>query len=108
MLKVTLVLSGIRGLKLTSAGLHRAKQIAVSNQILLNVTSINCKTFFLPVNFVAFHSSSSCLDVHEALKPALVRVTGAAVEKEFAQFVFSLLLEILDACLVSAAFTVAV
>ena len=41
------------------------------------------------------------MDVHEALRPGMVRVSGAAIEKEFAQFVFSLLLEILDACLVS-------
>lgn len=41
------------------------------------------------------------MDVHESLRPGMVRVTGAAIEKEFAQFVFSLLLEILDACLVS-------
>lgn len=41
------------------------------------------------------------MDVHESLRPGMVRVTGAAIEKEFAQFAFSLLLEILDACLVS-------
>ena len=41
------------------------------------------------------------MEVHNALRPGMVRVTSAAVEKEFAQFVFSLLLEILDACLVS-------
>ena len=40
------------------------------------------------------------MDVHDTLRPGMVRVVGAAVEKEFAQFVFSLLLEILDACLV--------
>ena len=62
---------------------------------------VYCKTFFLPDDFVAFHSSSISLEVHNALRPGMVRVTSAAVEKEFAQFVFSLLLEILDACLVS-------
>ena len=41
------------------------------------------------------------MNVHESLRPGMVRVTGAAIEKEFAQFAFSLLLEILDACLVS-------
>lgn len=45
------------------------------------------------------------MEVHEALRPGVVRVTGAAIEKEFAQFVFSLLLEILDACLVSDSYT---
>ena len=41
------------------------------------------------------------MEVHDALRAGMVRVTSAAVEKEFAQYVFSLLLEILDACLVS-------
>lgn len=45
------------------------------------------------------------MDVHESLRPGMLRVTGAAIEKEFAQFAFSLLLEILDACLVSDSYT---
>ena len=44
------------------------------------------------------------MNVHESLRPGMVRVTGAAIEKEFAQFAFSLLLEILDACLVSVSY----
>ena len=61
---------------------------------------VYCKTFFLPEDFVAFQFASIEMDVHDTLRPGMVRVVGAAVEKEFAQFVFSLLLEILDACLV--------
>lgn len=63
---------------------------------------VYCKTLFLPDDFVAFHSSSTSVAVHDALRPGMVRVTSSAVQKEFAQFVFSLLLEILDACLVSS------
>ena len=61
---------------------------------------VYCKTFFLPEDFIAFHFDSVEMDVHEALRPGMVRVAGVAIEKEFAQFVFSLLLEIFDACLV--------
>ncbi|XP_022782202.1 lysosomal-trafficking regulator-like isoform X2 [Stylophora pistillata] len=60
---------------------------------------VYCKTFFLPEDFIAFHFTSVAMDVHEVLRPGMVRVAGAAIEKEFAQFVFSLLLEIFDACL---------
>ena len=66
---------------------------------------VYCKTFFLPEDFVAFHFPSIDMEVHEILRPGMVRVTGAAIEKEFAQFAFSLLLEILDACLVSDPYT---
>ena len=58
----------------------------------------------MPEDFDAFHSGSISLEVHDALRPGIVRVFGAAIEREFAQFVFSLLLEILDACLVSYCF----
>lgn len=58
----------------------------------------------MPEDFDAFHSSSLNLEVHDALRPGIVRVLGAAIEREFAQFVFSLLLEILDACLVGDCF----
>ena len=71
----------------------------------LAVSSIvYCKTFFMPEDFDAFHSGSISLEVHDALRPGIVRVLGAAIEREFAQFVFSLLLEILDACLVGDCF----
>lgn len=81
---------------------EQTRRFQVTCQLAVN-SIVNCKTFFLPVDFVAYHSFSTCLDVNDALRPGLVKGTGAAVEMEFAQFVFSLLLEILDACLVSAA-----
>ena len=58
----------------------------------------------MPEDFDAFHSGSIGLEVHDALRPGIVRVLGAAIERQFAQFVFSLLLEILDACLVGDCF----
>ena len=58
----------------------------------------------MPEDFDAFHSGSISLEVHDALRPGIVRVLGAAIEREFVQFVFSLLLEILDACLVGDCF----
>lgn len=58
----------------------------------------------MPEDFDAFHSGSVSLEVHDALRPGIVRVLGPAIEREFAQFVFSLLLEILDACMVGDCF----
>ena len=95
--------SQLRKSPTTANSNEQTRRFQVTCQLAVN-SIVNCKTFFLPVDFIAFHSSSASLDVHNALKPGLVRVTGAAVEKEFAQFLFSLLLEILDACLVSAVF----
>ena len=82
---------------------EQTRRFQVTCQLAVN-SIVYCKTFFLPEDFVAFHSSS--INFHDALRPGMVRVTGAAVEKEFAQFVFSLFLEILDACLVSVLLTI--
>lgn len=77
---------------------EQTRRFQVTCQLAVN-SIVYCKTFFLPEDFVAFHFPFIDMDVHESLRPGMVRVTGAAIEKEFAQFVFSLLLEILDACL---------
>ena len=66
-------------------------------QLAVNVI-VHSKTSFLPEGFLVLSPPHVDLQVHGALRPGVVRVGGAAVEKEFAQFVFSLLLEILDAC----------
>ena len=79
---------------------EQTRRFQITCQLAVN-SIVYCKTFFLPEDFVAFHCDSIHMEVHDALQPGMVRVTSAAVEKEFAQFVFSLLLEILDACLVS-------
>lgn len=77
---------------------EQTRRFQITCQLAVN-SIVYCKTFFLPEDFVAFHCDSIHMEVHDALQPGMVRVTSAAVEKEFAQFVFSLLLEILDACL---------
>lgn len=79
---------------------EQTRRFQITCQLAVN-SIVYCKTFFLPEDFVAFHFPSIDMEVHEALRPGMVRVTGAAIEKEFAQFAFSLMLEILDACLVS-------
>ena len=78
---------------------EQTRRFQITCQLAVN-SIVYCKTFFLPEDFIAFHFDSVEMDVHEALRPGMVRVAGAAIEKEFAQFVFSLLLEIFDACLV--------
>ncbi|KAL9952715.1 hypothetical protein ACROYT_G040007 [Oculina patagonica] len=77
---------------------EQTRRFQITCQLAVN-SIVYCKTFYLPEDFVVFHFPSIDMEVHEALRPGMVRVTGEAIEKEFAQFVFSLLLEILDACL---------
>ena len=83
---------------------EQTRRFQITCQLAVN-SIVYCKTFFLPEDFVAFHFPFIAMDVHESLRPGMVRVTGAAIEKEFAQFAFSLLLETLDACLVSDSYT---
>lgn len=61
------------------------------------------KTFFLAENFVPFELQSVELVVHEALQPGLMKASAVRVdvEREFSQFVFSFMVEILDLCLVN-------
>ena len=82
---------------------EQTRRFQITCQLAVN-SIVYCKTFFLPEDFVPFHFPFIDMDVHESLRPGMVRVTGAAIEKEFAQFAFSLLLEILDACLVSGSY----
>lgn len=69
--------------------------------------AVNCVTYsrtvFLNNDLGPLQVYTADLQVHEALRPGIVKGTtnGVNMEKEFAQFIFSLLFEFLDTCLVS-------
>lgn len=61
------------------------------------------RTVFLNNDLGPLQVYTADLQVHEALRPGMLKgaTNGVSMEKEFAQFIFSLLFEILDTCLVS-------
>ncbi|KAJ7352939.1 hypothetical protein OS493_032878 [Desmophyllum pertusum] len=68
---------------------EQTRRFQITCQLAVN-SIVYCKTFYLPEDFVAFHFHSIEMEGPRGTGgPGMVRVTGAAIEKEFAQFLCS-------------------